>query len=63
MKLRNYSMNVSTQFHEDLLALSKEIFNEKTSSFEHLFVRVKREKTTVKKKKTYFLKKLCCFFI
>ena len=29
----------------------------------HRFVQVNRQKTTVKKKITYFLKKLCCFFI
>ena len=49
-------MWVNPQFYADMFTFTKEILNEKVHFFVNWFVQVNRQKTTLKKKITYFLK-------
>ena len=55
-------MWVNPQFYADFFTFTKEILDGKFF-FVHWYVQVNRQKATVKKKLTYFLEKLCCFFV
>ena len=54
-------MQVNPQFYVDSFTFTKEILDEKLYFFVHLLVQVNRQKTTVKKSITYFLKNYVAF--